>query len=92
MKFFETMTNKDVALFGSRQDPKRKNQYFKHLKAKFHCTEFRPMEQITAYMKKEYGLNVAQSDIIKIAVAELIDELENPDDFIELLNKYNKLS
>ena len=53
MKFYESMKDTDVALYGGRQDPKRSNPYFKWLKAKFHCTEFKPMEQIVAYMKKE---------------------------------------
>lgn len=93
MKFYETITDQEIQEYDKNIDSKRKQGKFesRHLRTKINASKYNELRQIVAYFKKEYNINVYKSDLLHIGLCELLENNQTADEFIKLLQKYDKI-
>ena len=88
MKFLENISDEDVVNYARRKDPKNKNSTHSTLRVPIIKQQYDNMMKLEAYMKKEHDFNLFKSEIIKIAIQYLFDNVEDEDEFLKLLEKH----
>ena len=93
MKFFETITDKEIDEFDKRIDSKQKQGKFtpKNLRIRLTAMQYKKLRQIVAYFKKECDLNIYKSDLLYVGLMELIENNPDAEDMLETLGKHGKI-
>lgn len=87
MKFLETISEEDVLKY-TRKDSKNKSSNKTTLRVGIISQQYEDMKKLEAFMKKNHDFNLFKSEIIKIAIQYLFDEVKDEEEFLDLLRKH----
>ena len=93
MKFFESITEKEVNEYDKRTDSKQNKGEFapKNLRIRLNALKYYELRQIIAYFKKECGISISKSDLLYVGLMELIENNPDAKAMIKTLGKYDKI-